>query len=236
MKTLKRSITTVALMVLSAFIFSTAAQAETGYRYWSYWLFQDGQWTMAPAGAGTTPAVEGQLQGWRFITSGVDAPTDLAPRTDETFEQICVAVEKQSGIERVALVIDYGTIYDYDAGTEVKPVESVCATVESGDPSSILLAKSATVRELNGFVCAINQLPAKGCGESVEYDPAQPVTDATAFEMVGEVMTEEESPDVFATVVTTGLGLVVFVMAFRRMQWQKEQKRKALEDKKAKDL
>ena len=191
---------------------------------------------MAPAGAGTTPAVEGQLQGWRFITSGVNASTDLAPRTEESFEQICMFLEKQSGNERVALVIDYGTVYDYEADTVIKPVETVCTSVESGSPSSIALAQSATVRELNGFVCGINQLPATGCGESVEYDPSQPLADATAFEMTGEVATDTESPDILATVVTTGLGLVVFVMAFRRMQWQKAQKREALEAKRDKDL
>lgn len=226
---MKKLLSLVAAFVIastSAIAVVNPSQADTGYRYWSYWMFNDGQWEMASEGAGTTAALDGQLQGWRFITSGVEASTDLAPRTEATFEEICGDVEPVVGVERVAFVIDYGDASDYDSEVEIPATTPQCVTVESGSPSTLVLAQVAQVREVSGFVCAINELPAVGCGESVETTTPELMTTTSA------PVEENQETDWLATIITTGLGLVVLVMAFRRMQWQKAQKLQALADEK----
>lgn len=156
---------------LFAFLPISSANAESAWRYWSYWQLNDGVWQMAMTGAADVAAEDGQVQGWRYITAGIEVGDEFAPRTEETFETICAGVEAKDGIARVAVVVDFGDATDYSNETDaaaVLPTQTACVEVTAGDPSSLLLSSAFESREESGMVCAVNNLPSTGCGEEVE--------------------------------------------------------------------
>lgn len=171
------SFLTIFLLVNSA----PAANAETAWRYWSYWQFTDGAWQMAMTGAADVKAEDGQVQGWRYITAGIEVTEEFAPRSDASFETICSGVEKTDGEARVALIVDFGDASDYsnqaDADSVSEP-KTACVKVAEGDPSSLLLSSAFQTREESGMVCAVQNLPSSGCGEEVELTASseEPVT------------------------------------------------------------
>lgn len=176
-----KKISLVIITFLFAFLPISSANAESAWRYWSYWQLNDGVWEMAMTGAADVAAEDGQVQGWRYITAGIEVGAEFAPRTDETFETICADVPAKDGIARVALVVDYGDASDYSNETDaqaVPPTQTACVEVAAGDPSSVLLSSAFESREEGGMVCGVNNLPSTGCGEEVEITPVdeEPLT------------------------------------------------------------
>lgn len=172
------------------------ANAETAWRYWSYWQFTDGTWQMAMTGAADVKAEDGQVQGWRYITAGIEVTEEFAPRTTETFESICGAIAKTDGLARVALVVDFGDASDYsnpDDAAAVSEVRTECVEVTEGDPSSLLLSSAFETREESGMVCGVENLPSSGCGEEVELPAVseEPMTTTAVDEAGGS---QEENP------------------------------------------
>ncbi|MEY2672706.1 MAG: hypothetical protein RLZZ508_583 [Actinomycetota bacterium] len=156
---------------LLAFLPVSSASAESAWRYWSYWQLNDGVWEMAMTGAADVAAEDGQVQGWRYITAGIEIGAEFAPRTEETFETICADVPAKDGIARVALVVDFGDASDYSNEADasaVQPTKTACVEVTAGDPSSLLLSSAFETREEAGMVCGVENLPSSGCGEEVE--------------------------------------------------------------------
>ncbi len=126
---------------------------------------------MAMTGAADVAAEDGQVQGWRYITAGIEIGAEFAPRTEETFETICADVPAKDGIARVALVVDFGDASDYSNEADasaVQPTKTACVEVTAGDPSSLLLSSAFETREEAGMVCGVENLPSSGCGEEVE--------------------------------------------------------------------
>ena len=219
----------VAALTLALAPLNAASAADSQYRYWSFWQAENSTWSLAQVGMMSIPAEDGLVLGWRFVTSGVNASSDLAPRKPADFATLCAAAEEAAAGEvTIAIVIDYGDATDYADGTEPQEARSECVSVEAGSPSSLALASMAEIRENAGFVCALDNLPAEGCGEEV----TAPLTlGAGAPESTQPAVDESEQMwDTVATIVTTVLGVVVFVMAWRRMMLQKANKRKQLED------
>ncbi len=174
----------ISLLIITfqfAFLPISSANAESAWRYWSYWQLNDGVWEMAMTGAADVAAEDGQVQGWRYITAGIDVGAEFAPRTEETFETICADVPAKDGIARVAVVVDYGDASDYSNEADaqaVLPTQTACVEVAAGDPSSLLLSSAFESREESGMVCGVNNLPSTGCGEEVEITPVdeEPLT------------------------------------------------------------
>jgi hypothetical protein len=163
------------LVSIAAFFFAlvpiTSANAESAWRYWSYWQLNDGVWEMAMTGAADVKAEDGQVQGWRYITAGIDISEEFAPRTEETFESICADVDAKDGVARVALVVDFGDSADYSNPTDADSVPSTkttCVEINAGDPSSLILSSGFETREESGMVCGVVNLPSSGCGEEVD--------------------------------------------------------------------
>lgn len=201
---------------------TSPAHAETQYRYWSFWQTSGTSWTLASVGAGSVPAEDGLVQGWRFLTAGVDVGAELAPRIAPSFEAICgTSPEPAAGNVLIALVIDYGL--ESDVGTTPPPPRSTCVEIARGEPSTMALARAAEVREDAGFVCGLDQIPSTGCGEEITVLSN---LSTTQDEDESATSTSDATWDLIANVVTTLLGVVVFVMAWRRMMHQKAQKRR----------
>lgn len=152
------------------------AQAETGYRYWSFWLNNNG-WEMAQEGVGTLIPHDGDVQGWRYITTGADTTVDFAPRSTETFTDICGQFKAAPGKVRVALILDFGDLEDLQ--------DNQCVVINEGDSSLMALSALYSVRDEAGMVCGINSLPATGCGEEVEITATEQPKDNLPYITIG---------------------------------------------------
>lgn len=204
---------------------ATPAQAESQYRYWSFWQSDGSQWNLATVGVASVPVKQGTVQGWRFITAGVDVAGDLAPRLSANFAELCPnAPTPEGGLASAAIVIDYGTQSDYADGSTPPAPRVACTSVPEGTSSAAALAQVSEVRENAGFVCGLDQLPTTGCGEQVQVEPRGSALLATDSPNPSGDASTEDQWDLLATIVTTALGVVVFVMAWRRMMLQKSLK------------
>ena len=203
-------------IAIISFLPVSNAQAETAWRYWSYWQFNNGTWEMAMTGAADVKVADGQVQGWRYITAGIEVTEEFAPRTNETFETICADVAKQPGVARVAVVVDFGDSTDYsnpdDASSDLTS-QTACVEINEGDPSSLLLGSNFEVREESGMVCAVNNLPSTGCGEEVEIpavDEDEPV--ATSMDLDDEQADDEGNllVNVGGVLAAVAIGFLLF--------------------------
>lgn len=181
------------------------AHAESVYRYWSYWQGDGSSWRFAQVGVGSIAVADGQVQGWRFITSGSAKDSTLTPRVNPDFAEICGAVEVPVGKSRVAVVIDYGDAADYPGEVAPPAPTAQCVVADTGISSAVLLADNAQIRANDGFVCGINGRPASGCGEAVD----------------SELVANDAAQDQLARWVTTGLGVILFALTWRGLMRQK---------------
>lgn len=185
----------------------TTAHAETAWRYWSYWTLEEGSWQQAMTGAADIEARDGSVQGWRYITAGIEVGQELAPRVTPNFEEICEGVEPDANSARVAVVIDFGDPSDYSENVTIPETVTECVVVESGSPSSFLLPEIAELREESGLICAINDFPSFGCGEEVEVATDEPV-------LISEPADVDESSLFDNTLVLAGIALALATTVF----------------------
>lgn len=224
----------VALALALAVSIGAPAHAQTQYRYWSFWQANSAQseaasWNLASVGAGSIPAAQGLVQGWRFITAGVEVSADLAPRIAPDFSAICgQSPAPAAGNVQVAIVIDYGLESDLDAPPPAP--RGLCVELAEGEPSTMAIAKAADVRENAGFVCGLDQIPATGCGEEIEVSTSKLNPPREDESNTAASSSTDATWDVIANIVTTILGVIVFVMAWRRMINQKAAKRRRQTD------
>lgn len=186
--------------------FAPSAHAESVYRYWSYWQGEAGSWQFAQVGVGSVAVADGQVQGWRFVTSGAAGSKGLAPRVSPDFAQICAGIPAAPDVARVAVVIDFGDTAD-NPGAGAPPAPLVkCLKAAPGTSSAALMTDNLDIRSKDAFVCGINGWPAAGCGEPV---------DATA------PAASDAQQDQLARVVTILLGVILFAVTWRGLMRQK---------------
>lgn len=190
------------------------AHAETAWRYWSYWTASNGTWELAMTGAADIEAVDGSVQGWRYITAGLEVGEDFAPRVDANFDSICGTTAKVDGLARVAMVIDFGDASDYEDGVSVAETISECVVIETGSPSSLLLPEIVEVREEAGLICGINNLPSSGCGQEVELSTDEPTLISAPVEET-EATTFYENP-LFLAICALLVAMVAFLTIKKR--------------------
>lgn len=190
------AVAVTALMVLG----TSPAQAETGYRYWSFWLNNNG-WEMAQEGAGTLIPKDGDIQGWRYITSPSNTTLEYAPRSSKSFNEICGDYPAEPESVRVALIIDFGNPEDYPKDTQIPETYEYCSIIKAGD-SSMALLQGLDIRENGGMICALDALPATGCGE--EVDIAAPVVEKNTDKLP------------YITMSILGIFLILLLLANRK--------------------
>lgn len=164
----------VILTVLAA----SPALAST-YRYWSFWDGAGGTWAYATQGPSSLRPADGSVQGFHFVVSKDAADQAAPPRTAPDFAAICSATAPVAGKKRIALVIDFGTPAEAQAG-ETPPQaapRTACAQVGPDATTAEALAEVAKPLRYNSaaLLCAISGYPKQGCGE-----PAADTTTATA--------------------------------------------------------
>ncbi|WP_327252536.1 SCO2322 family protein [Streptomyces sp. NBC_01244] len=169
----------VILTVLAA----SPALAST-YRYWSFWDGAGGTWAYATQGPSSLRPADGSVQGFHFVVSKDAADQAAPPRADADFAAICSATAPVAGKKRIALVIDFGTPAEAQAG-ETPPQEAprtACAQVGPDATTAEALAEVAKPLRYNSaaLLCAISGYPKQGCGEPIADTAAAPAADEPA--------------------------------------------------------
>ncbi|KOG33415.1 SCO2322 family protein [Streptomyces resistomycificus] len=162
-----------ALLVLAAFplLLNTGQAQAAGYRYWSFWERDGGQWTYAGQGPSTLRPSDGDVQGFRFAVSE-DSGDATRPRGTADFTAICAKTPARDGRKRVALVIDFGTPADAPSGETPPATRTACAvTAPDATTAEALAAVAKPLRyNTNALLCAIAGYPRTGCGEAVSTE------------------------------------------------------------------
>lgn len=203
------------LTLFSLSLLPTAAQAETGYRYWGYFQASSGAttWTAAMTG----PSVEvkdGDVEGWTFTASGTDIPA-TAPMMDPDFAALCGEVSQVAGKVRVGLVVDFGVAQIAPAGETPREFFSDCVVVPEGSVGLDVLEAVLDVRAAeSGLICAIAGYPAEECGAEIDMSIlSAPVADV---EPISEEITDSDSGNTPALLALAVVALLVGIVAVRR--------------------
>jgi len=167
MKKLFTLLTTLTLLV-STFTPANAG-TEKGWRYWGYFQAAPGSnsWNYALTGpAGSTPK-DGAVEGWKFSFSSDTVDTGN-PTLKPNFKAICSGTKAQSGMVRVAVVVDFGLRAIAPTGENVQQTMRQCVTIKSGSNGLDILNKVVPIRtSSDGFVCGLNNYPAKECSTEI---------------------------------------------------------------------
>ena len=90
------------------------------------------------------------------------------PTLKPNFKAICASTPAQAGLIRVAVVVDFGLRAIAPAGESVQPTLRQCVSVKSGTNGLEILNKVVPVRtSSSGFVCGLNNYPAKECSTEI---------------------------------------------------------------------
>jgi hypothetical protein len=168
-----RRVLVLAALALAMPIGMASAQEQDAYRYWSYWWGgADSTWSYAESGPADRTVTDGDVEGWRFVTTAEAVPTEQ-PGLQPDFAALCPDGEPIPGQVRVGVVIDFGSGQDVPQGDAIPEGENPqgqCVTVPQGSTAEQVLAAAADVRSEQGAVCGIAGYPAAGCFEVVSAE------------------------------------------------------------------
>ncbi len=198
-RTRRGSLATLAALALTVpllGLWGAAPAAADGYRYWSFWERDGGEWTYATQGPATARPGDGDTIGFRFAVS--QNTRDAArPRGAADFAAICAGTPDDGGGKRVAVVIDFGTARDAPGGDRPPRSRTACARVGNDGTAADALAEVAKPLRYGSTVllCAIAGYPRAGCGEQVGDSADSPGTRETGREDTGREETAKDGPD-----------------------------------------
>ncbi|MFI6348767.1 SCO2322 family protein [Streptomyces sp. NPDC050560] len=154
-------------LLLAGVLGAGTAQAA-GYRYWSFWQLDGGDWTYASRGPSVERPDDGAVLGFRFSVSE-DSGDAATPRGGHGFAAICAHTPARDGDKRLALVLDFGVAADAPAGETPPKARTACARVDGdGSAADALAAVAKPLRyDSVALLCAIAGYPRTGCGEQV---------------------------------------------------------------------
>ena len=162
------SLLLTSLLLATSFTPANAA-SQKGWRYWGYFQAAPGSnaWNYALTGpAGSTPK-DGSVEGWKYSFSSDTVDTGN-PTLKPNFKAICSGTTSQSGLIRVAVVVDFGLRAIAPKGENVQPTIRKCVSVKPGTNGLEILAKATAVRtSAEGFVCGLASYPAKECSTEI---------------------------------------------------------------------
>jgi len=168
--------------VLAVTAIAPAANAESAYRYWTYWQVTDGAWAFSTQGAGTKIPADGSVEGWHFAVSGsaADAKARPAVNAATAFADICGGTAEQSGSKRVALVVDPGPAAISPEGESPFAALRACVVAPSEATGYEVLRSQLPVRVEGGLICGISDYPAHECAPAVDASLAEAMPDPAA--------------------------------------------------------
>jgi len=205
------------LAIVAATVTASPAKADL-YRYWSAWQLQSNAWQFLDSAPSAVIPGEGAVVGWRYAVGGVDGSTMRAPRGTPSFDEICGSTTASDGQKLVGVVVDPGTEADAPDGQEPPKASVHCAQVDSSASVEQALQAVEPTRIEGGLVCAIDDYPSSGCGDTVTGAMAAPAdtdVDLQAFEAaVAETTADGGSSSGFGSpLLFLLLGFAVVVAA-----------------------
>jgi len=162
-------------LVFSAFLLTlsitpASAAPEKGWRYWGYFQASPGSntWNYALTGpAGSIPK-DGAIEAWKFSFSSDTVDTGN-PTLKPNFKAICAGVKPEAGMIRVGVVVEFGLRAIAPKGESVQQTIRQCVSVKAGTNGLEILNKAVPVRtSAEGFVCGLNNYPAKECSSEIQ--------------------------------------------------------------------
>ncbi|MGW7051358.1 SCO2322 family protein [Streptomyces sp. NPDC054887] len=170
------------LALAGAVLGAGTAQAATGYRYWSFWENDGGEWTYATQGPAMARPADGDVIGFRFSVSEDSRDSARPRRAAGSFDAVCEGTPARKGTKRIAVVIDPGTAADAPAGERPPAQRTACARTGTDATAADALASVAKPLryDSSALLCAISGYPRTGCGEQVQDRDAEPSGDASA--------------------------------------------------------
>ena len=161
-------ITIAISVILTSSIVPSAEAATKGYRYWSYHQAapKSTVWKAAMTGP-TVEIADGSVEGWVFTFDSSDTPS-TPPSVKPSFSKICGATKAESGLKRIALVVDFGSPLIAPKGEKVAKTITRCVVTAKDSLGIDVLAQELKVRTASsGFICGLNGYPAKECGVEI---------------------------------------------------------------------
>ena len=84
------------------------------------------------------------------------------------FKAICSGTQNQAGLIRVAVVVDFGLRAIAPKGETVQQTIRKCVSTKAGSNGLEILGKVVPIRtSSSGFVCGLNNYPAKECSTEI---------------------------------------------------------------------
>ena len=159
----------ISTLLITASLTPANAATEKGWRYWGYFQAAPGanSWNYALTGpAGSLPK-DGATEGWKYSFSSNTVDTG-SPTLKPNFKALCAGTPAQNGMIRVAIVVEFGLRAIAPKGETVQPTIRKCVSVKSGTNGLEILNKVVPVRtSADGFVCGLNNYPAKECSTEI---------------------------------------------------------------------
>lgn len=148
---------------------TTAAEAANGWRYWGYFQAAPSatSWSYALSGP-TSNLRDGSVEGWAFTFSGDDVPDAAPPKIAPNFSSLCRSTKPVAGKKRIGVVIDFGSSALRPRGETLPRAVITCVVLEKDATGVDALNAAVKVRyAASGYVCGVNNYPAKECGVEI---------------------------------------------------------------------
>ena len=225
MKKVKRNVALIFIATLFSSLFSVTSANAADYRYWTFWVTTNDQWSFANEGAGTLKATDQSVIGFKFAITGADNGTP--PNQSAVFAELCPDTSEQAGVLRVAVVVDFNDATIAPEG-ETPPVESSinCVTVNEGQVAADALnATGLEIRATDmGMICGISGYPKEECGvevPSTSEEATEVETQADTPTVIAENETVQESSNTNLQLIALAAVLVVGLAIVLRMRKKK---------------
>ncbi len=224
MKKFKKHLAVIFITTLFSSLFSIASANAADYRYWTFWVTTNDQWSFANEGAGTYKVTDQSVLGFKFAITGADNGTP--PNQSAVFAELCPDTSEQAGVLRVAVVVDFNDATIAPEG-ETPPAESLinCVTVNEGQVAADALnATGLEVRANDGFVCGISGYPKEECGLEIpatESETTEAETQADTPTVIAENEPASQSSNTDLQLIALAAVLVVGLAVVLRMRKKK---------------
>lgn len=155
-----------AMMLASVPVVAVAAPTDpVQFRYWSFWVAEGGDWTLAQIAPEERQLADMAVDGWHFGVWGDDG--GQPPRALPNFASLCptlAAATPSPKVTRVAVVLDSGVGSDAPTGEVPGVIRTACLSMPGKIFSSAALKAAAKdVRIENSQLCAIDGYPRTEC-------------------------------------------------------------------------
>lgn len=200
-------------LVVPGLALAPAARAESGYRYWSFWVSDGANWRFATQGPATTRTQNGDVFGWRFAITTASGTDDAQPTATptEAFAAACAGVTTAAGEHLIAIVLDYGTADTAPEGEVPPPLRTECVVAADGSTAAQSLSSIATLRIDQGFVCGVDGFPAAECAPAVDLPAPVPAPDDADVSSSPEAAVQVDSGPPASLIVFAALLLTALV-------------------------